>query len=129
MQSWQTDVVNLSLSLGMKNSFRHISSLKHLRTVMGFVDGTAGRLSLPRNTLRERVEIPGADFDTEWINGSGADNRRVILYLPGGAFVLRFPNFHTAMLSRICQQASACGLMAYYRLAPEHLSFPKIDSA
>jgi acetyl esterase/lipase len=120
MQSWQTDFVNLSLSLGMKKSFRHISSLKHLRTVMGFVDGTLGRLSLPRNALREKVEIPTAEFDAEWINCSGADNRRVILYLPGGAFVLRFPNLHTAMLSRICQQADACGLMTYYRLAPEH---------
>ena len=120
MQSWQTDFLNLSLSLGLKNSFRHISSVKHLRTVMGLLDASAGRLSLPRNTRREAVEIPNAEFEAQWVYRQESESDRVILYLPGGAFVLRFPNFHTAMLSRLCQRANAYGLMAYYRLAPEH---------
>ena len=120
MQSWQTDLVNLFLSMSLKNTFRHVGSLKRLRAVMGLVDGTAGRLSLPRNTHREAVQIPGAEFDAEWVNGPGGGSRRVILFLPGGAFILRFPNFHSAMLSRLCQQADASGLMAFYRLAPEY---------
>jgi acetyl esterase/lipase len=44
----------------------------------------------------------------------------VVLYLPGGAYVLRTPNFHTGMVSRLCKCANTRALMTYYRLAPEH---------
>jgi acetyl esterase/lipase len=54
--------------------------------------------------------VRSGEFDTE----------RVLLYLPGGAYVVRMPNTHTGMVSRLCHNANARALMAYYRLAPEH---------
>ncbi|MCB1846435.1 MAG: alpha/beta hydrolase [Halieaceae bacterium] len=82
-------------------------------------DNTIGRLAIPRNTLREPARIPGAKFEAEWVSAADTDPRRVILYLPGGAYVIRMPNAHTGMVSRLCSNANAKALMAYYRLAPE----------
>lgn len=55
-----------------------------------------------------------------WLDVKGAQPKRVVLYLHGGAFVTETPNFHAGLLARICTQAKARGLMLSYRLAPEH---------
>ena len=68
---------------------------------------------------REPVRLPRAQFEAEWIAASDHPTERVILYLPGGAYVLRTPNLHTGMVSRLCRSANARALMTYYRLAPE----------
>lgn len=120
MQSWQTDLLNLQLSLTVKPMFRRVRSIDRVRQVLSLVDGTLGRVSIPRGTRREPVAIPGAPFNAEWVSHDAAPKRRVLLYLPGGAFVLRVPHMHTAMVSRLCRQADAQALMVYYRLAPEH---------
>ena len=120
MQSWQTDLLNLQLTLTVKPMFKYISSLDRLRQMVSFSDNTIGRLAIPRGTRREPVKIPGADFEAEWVRSADTDPERVILYLPGGAYVIRMPNAHTGMVSRLCRNANAKALMAYYRLAPEH---------
>ena len=120
MQSWQTDLLNLQLTLTVKPMFKYIKSLDRLRQMVSFSDNTVGRLAIPRGTRREAVKIPGADFEAEWVSAADTDPQRVILYLPGGAYVIRMPNAHTGMVSRLCRNANAKALMAYYRLAPEH---------
>ena len=120
MQSWQTDLLNLQLSLTMKPMFRYIGSIDRLRRIIDAGDNTVGKLAIPRGTIREPVSIPGAKFGAEWISATEHEAERVILYLPGGAYVMRMPNVHTAMVSRLCRNANAKALMAYYRLAPEH---------
>ena len=55
-----------------------------------------------------------------WVDVKEAKAERVVLYLHGGAFVAETPNFHAALLARICTEAQARGLMLSYRLAPEH---------
>ena len=120
MQSWQTDLLNLQLTLTVKPMFKYVKSLDRLRQMVSFSDNTIGRLAIPRGTGREPVKIPGADFEAEWVRSAGTDPQRVILYLPGGAYVIRMPNAHTGMVSRLCRNANAQALMAYYRLAPEH---------
>ncbi len=120
MQSWQTDLLNLQLSLTMKPMFKYVGSLELLRQIIDVGDSLLGRLAIPAGTQREPVAIPGAEFDAEWIRPNEHDAQRVILYLPGGAYVVRMPNLHTAMVSRLCKNANAKTLMAYYRLAPEH---------
>jgi acetyl esterase/lipase len=120
MQSWQTDLLNLQLTLTVKPMFKYIKSLDRLRQMVSLSDNTIGRLAIPPGTRREPVKIPGADFEAEWVRSAGTDPQRVILYLPGGAYVIRMPNAHTGMVSRLCRNANAQALMAYYRLAPEH---------
>ncbi len=120
MQSWQTDLLNLQLTLTVKPMFKYISSLQRIRQMVNLTDSTVGRLAIPRGTRREAVSIPGADFEAEWVTSPDTDPQRVVLYLPGGAYVIRMPNAHTGMVSRLCRNANARALMAYYRLAPEH---------
>lgn len=120
MQSWQTDLLNLQLSLSVKPLFRVVGSINQVRNLVRISDQTLGRFSVPRGSRRERVRIPGAAFDAEWVSHDATPKRRIILYLPGGAFVLRMPHMHTGLVSRLCRQADAQALMVYYRLAPEH---------
>jgi acetyl esterase/lipase len=44
----------------------------------------------------------------------------VILYFHGGAFILRTPGAHTALVASLCRRLRARALMVDYRLAPEH---------
>lgn len=46
--------------------------------------------------------------------------RTVVLYLHGGAFVMRMPSSHGAMVGAICARAKVSAFMPWYRLAPEH---------
>ena len=61
------------------------------------------RIAVPRKTRRESVSIPRAEFDAEWVTAEGTAPERVLLYLPGGAYIIRTPNLHTAMVSRLCR--------------------------
>lgn len=120
MQSWQTDLLNLHLSLSVKPLFRYLGSVDRVRSLVRMMDMTVGRIGIPGGTRRDPVRIPGARFDAEWVSHDDKPKQRVILYLPGGAYILRMPNTHTGMVSRLCRLADAKALMAYYRLAPEH---------
>jgi len=120
MQSWQTDLLNLQLSLSMKPLLRHANSIDRVRQLVGLSDKIIGRIAVPKGTRREAVKIPGAKFEAEWVAASEHAADRVILYLPGGAYILRTPNVHAGMVSRLCKWANARALMTYYRLAPEY---------
>lgn len=120
MQSWQTDLLNLQLSLSLKPMLRHMGSVGRIRRIVGIVDGVVAPIALPRGTLRESAVIPGAPFEAEWISTSGSDHEKVVFYLPGGAYMFRTPNLHAGMVSRLCSATGMRALMTYYRLAPEH---------
>ena len=104
----------------MKPLLRHVGSIDQVRKWVRVSDSLLGRIAIPRGTQREPVTIPGADFDAEWIDTADARPDRVLLYLPGGAYIMRTPNIHTGMVSRLCKHAHARALMTYYRLAPEY---------
>ena len=59
--------------------------------------------------------VPG-----RWIQNTAATSEQTILYLHGGAFIMRMPEGHTAMVANFCADAGVCAFMAWYRLAPEH---------
>lgn len=120
MQSWQADLLNLQLSLSMKPMLKYIGSVDLIRRMVDFSDHWLGKIAVPRKTRRESVSIPRAEFDAQWVSADGTAPERVLLYLPGGAYIIRTPNLHTAMVSRLCRVANARALVAYYRLAPEH---------
>jgi monoterpene epsilon-lactone hydrolase len=55
----------------------------------------------------------------EWIR-TGSATDRVIVYLPGGAWVLRSPGTHRRLAAGLAKAANANVLLVFYRLAPEH---------
>jgi acetyl esterase/lipase len=125
MSSWQTDLLNLYLRSTMKPLLRHVSSLQTVRGVMRAVDQTLGRLAIPAKSSVQSAPVSNSRCRCDWIDCAPSDEQqtpaqRVILYLPGGAFVMRTPNLHSAMVSRLCRQAGARALICFYRLAPEH---------
>lgn len=105
--------------------------LRFLRSRLGNVDVAGSRRWAARTDWL--MGRPVADVSTSqvtfgactgtWIDVPGADPRRVILYLHGGAFIMETPRLHTRLLAQFCRGAQARGLMVAYRLAPEH-KFP-----
>ncbi len=55
----------------------------------------------------------------EWIR-TGRITDRVVVYYPGGAWVLRSPNTHRGIAASLAKAANADVLLVFYRLAPEH---------
>ena len=122
MQSWQTDLVNLYLSLSVKPALRHVTSLRAIRAAISLADKTAGRIASPGKTEITDVLSISDNCQLKWITrkDSPGESKRVVLYLPGGAYIMRTPNLHAALASRICREADASSLICYYRLAPEY---------
>jgi acetyl esterase/lipase len=67
-----------------------------------------------------RTPVDAGGAVAEWIDVDGSRPDRVLLYLHGGAFILRFPNTHAGLAGRCCRPLGARALMVDYRLAPEH---------
>lgn len=76
-----------------------------------------------------RPEVPSyADLRTvdadgiqaEYICAAEASDDRVVLYIPGGGFILPPSNGARAFAAAISRESGACVLMPHYRLAPEH---------
>lgn len=107
--------MNRVLRRVVKPAFQRDLSVESLRRVGRSIDGVVGRP--PRGTRTTKLDLGG--FSAEWVSVAESDAGRVILYLPGGGFVTRSPRLHRAMLARICRQADADALLAFYRLAPE----------
>lgn len=128
MQSWQTDLLNLCLRTTIKPLLRRANSVENVRAVVQACDQTLGRLAIPRHARIEPALADGVKCCCDWVvppefasePKQGLADSRVILYLPGGAFIIRTPNMHSAMISRLCEQAGAKALVCYYRLAPEY---------
>lgn len=74
------------------------------------------------------VERPMANGRAlSWIDGPGFRDDLILLYVPGGSFVVpRSPHF-TAMIARVAREAGARTMICDYRLAPEHPCPAAID--
>lgn len=57
--------------------------------------------------------------ETQWVFTQGLKTDRVILYIPGGGFVMRTPALHRSLVGRVVKVANAKALLVFYRLAPE----------
>jgi hypothetical protein len=97
MQSWQTDLLNLYLRTTVKPLLRHARSVRTVRRAMTLSDKTAGRLMIPRHTHVARAVADSVDCRCDWIDTPASQSERVILYLPGGAYISRTPHLHTAI--------------------------------
>jgi acetyl esterase/lipase len=62
---------------------------------------------------------PLSNCEAEWIRPKNKTDR-VVLYFPGGAWVMRTPHGHRRVVAKIANAANANVLLVFYRLAPEH---------
>jgi epsilon-lactone hydrolase len=115
--NWQTTTANLFARLTIKQMMRRDVSVEAMRRAIDALERV-----FPRRPADCEVAIdhPLPDCDAEWVRPRTVPGDRVLLHFPGGAYVVRFPNFERALVGRICHAAHARGRLVFYRLAPEH---------
>ena len=113
--SWQARMMNACTRITMKPMMR-FGSLDSLRKVTATLDEQSEK-TMPEDINAKLVSGPG--YDGEWIRIGRTRPRKVILYFPGGGFILRMPVQHRGFVAKICRAAKAKALLVHYRLAPE----------
>ena len=76
------------------------------------------KFSVPSDVKRTPADAGGVRG--EWVDVPESRPDRVLLYLHGGGFALRFPNMHARFAARVARAIGARALLVDYRLAPEH---------
>lgn len=116
MVSWQTRTAKMLSRLTIRQSLRRELSVNDMR----------GRIRAMERFFPDlpgdiEVELePGLPHcDAEWLVPSAGPTERVILHLPGGAFMTRFVRAERLLLARLCRASLARGRLVFYRLAPE----------
>jgi acetyl esterase/lipase len=115
MPSIQTSLMNLFMRNVVKPMLFRSMPIEEMRALAANAEKL---FRTPRGVSIVPEPLPTCEVD--WIIPSGLEGSdRVILYAPGGAFVLRTPKGHRLMTARIAKAASARLALVLYRLAPE----------
>lgn len=77
----------------------------------------------------EASPVQAGSVAAEWVVAPGADERRAVLYLHGGGYVIGSAATHRSLASRISAAAGSRVLVVDYRLAPEHPFPAAVDDA
>lgn len=121
-QSWRIHEVTPAPS--------HQEVLERIRDIGRSSKGLKGKARLM--ALRNHLDSLGATLDIksqiravdcpkgEWVIAPGADSRRRVLYIHGGAWAAGSPRSHRAITDRFSQLANAAVFAVDYRLMPEH---------
>jgi acetyl esterase/lipase len=113
--SWQARLLNTFTRLTVKPLMKR-GSVASMRATLERLDEQSRRF-MPADVRTEPVSTAG--YDGEWVRVAGQRARRVLLYFPGGGFVMSAQVQHRVMLSSICREAQARSFLVHYRLAPE----------
>jgi acetyl esterase/lipase/hemerythrin-like domain-containing protein len=117
--SWQARVLNGFTRLTLKPLMR-FGSVESARSMTGRLEEQQATL-LPED-LKWRV-VKQKDYEGEWVNIGRKRPRKIILYFPGGGFIMRTATQHRGLVGKICRAANARALIVHYSLAPE-IPFP-----
>jgi monoterpene epsilon-lactone hydrolase len=115
MPSWQARVMNAFTRTLMKPMMR-FGSVESMRSMTGSFEEQQER-NLPPDINARRVTK--TDYEGEWVRIAGQRTRRIVLYFPGGGFIMRTATQHKGFVAKICRAANAKALLVHYRLAPE----------
>lgn len=66
------------------------------------------------------VPVDAGGVKAEWVLAPGADSRRRLLYIHGGAWIMGSPLSHRRLTVKFSEVANAAVLAIDYRLMPEH---------
>lgn len=89
-----------------------------IKKIRRLIERFDGRISDPKGLLITTDKLSNCEVD--WVSAENERSDRVILYLPGGAWVLRSRRGHRRIVARLARAAKARACMVCYRLAPEH---------
>jgi acetyl esterase/lipase len=115
-------LVSLATQLTIRPALAIGSHLPHLPWPWGIIDFASRALLPAPGTVRATVDLPHAG--AQLVRAPGvlpADgNRRVVLYLHGGAFLTCGANSHYRVVNAISRYADSPVLVVNYRLIPKH---------
>jgi acetyl esterase/lipase len=115
-RSVRSYLLNTALRLFVKPQFKsEIKPAAEMREFMQKYIETRARF--PAGTRHWNAPLGGVP--AHWFRAGSGDTRGVILYLHGGAFVVRTPRAHGAFISQLAQRCGMMAVMPEYRLAPE----------
>jgi len=110
-----------------------VAAVREMLAGSGGLSGGGSRAGLERareamDAMGDRVSLDGfelrpadaAGVPGEWVLAAGADPRRRLLYLHGGAFMLGSPRSHRPITTELARRTGAAVLAIDYRLMPEH---------
>lgn len=116
MVSWQTRTAKLLGRLTIRQALKRDLSIKDMRDQVQRMERFFPDLP---DDIHVDTEPGLAHCDAEWLTPASGTTERVILHLPGGAFMTRFKRAERFLLARLCRAANARGRLVFYRLAPE----------
>jgi acetyl esterase/lipase len=116
MPSARSRAVNSLTRVATRIAYRRPKEVTAYRPQYAKTDDRV-RKALPAGMKVEDLEVP---IEGRWIRNSSAGSAKTILYLHGGAFILRLPKTHTAFAAALCRDLGASAFLPWYRLAPEH---------
>lgn len=116
MVSWQTRTAKLIGRLTIRQALKRDLSVTDMREQIKRMERF-----FPDVPDDVRIDLePGLEHcDAEWLTPVSGPTERVVLHLPGGAFMTRFKRAERLLLARLCRAAHARGRLVFYRLAPE----------
>jgi acetyl esterase/lipase len=82
---------------------------------------------LPRGTAVTHLQLGGRP--AERVAAAGADERRAVLLLHGGAFVIGSPRTHRVLAAHLSAAAQTPVYVLHYRRSPEHAFPAAVDDA
>jgi acetyl esterase/lipase len=115
MPSARSRVVNQLTRVGTRVAYRKPKGIPSMRESFDRRDAK-GVKPLPVGFTMEEVVVP---VPGRWLRNAAASSGRTVLYLHGGAFVLRLRNSHTAFAASLADAVGASVFLPWYRLAPE----------
>jgi acetyl esterase/lipase len=124
--SWQARMYRVALRLGFK-PFLKYGSIPVMRAYMRGFD-RALSISSARLYDSAGFRVEGTEHG-ELVEPLEGTSQKVILYLPGGGFIVRSENAHQILVKRLCKAANASASIVHYRLAPEYPFPAAIDDA
>ena len=109
------DAVVASLDVGV-GPIQRAPRRQRLALMRQYMDG----ISDSQDFHARFLPADAAGVAGEWVLAPGADSRRRVLYIHGGAFIMGSPRSHRNITSRFSEVAGAAVLAIDYRLMPEH---------
>src|SRR5260221_3862645 len=116
MASARSRLLNSVTRVLMRFIFRERKPVAEYRKLMERLDRKRVK-ALPGGITTEDV---GGPVPGRWVRNAKATPAQVILYLPGGAFIMRLPHGHTHLVARICEQAGASVFLCLFRAPAPH---------
>ena len=112
MPSMQIAAYGVYAKTFIRPKFSGNATVRSLRRMAASMDAWAPRVKV--------MPAPLEHCNAEWIATPHGTSDRVLLYLPGGGFIMRTPRTSRHLAAALARTSRARAQVVFYRLAPEH---------